>query len=198
MGTLTNKGISIFSIDDFTKLFNISAHRASTFLTRNSKQNSNFLKIKKGLYILPSNSPIKFEIANKIYQPSYISFETALSYYNIIPEVVYTLTSATTKGTKDLEVQDTHYKYFKLKKELFFGYKPIVIQQKMVLMADKEKALLDYIYLSSLKKKPILNERMNLNKIDKNKLGYYVNFFIKNIRKNKALIETIKIIYKSL
>jgi len=196
--TLINKNISIFSVDDFTKLFNVSARRASNFLVRNLKQNSNFIKIKKGLYIFASNSPIKFEVANKIYQPSYISFETALSYYNIIPEAVYTITSATTKGTKDLEIQNTSYKYYKLKKELFFGYKPVTIQQKIVLMADKEKALLDYIYLASLKKKPILNERIDLSKIDKDKWDYYVKLFKEKIRKNKALVETIKIIYKSL
>jgi len=195
---LTDKNFSIFFVDDFTRLFNISPQKASKFLTRNSKQSSNFIKIKRGLYIFAPNSPIKFEVANKIYQPSYISFETALSYYNIIPEAVYTITSATTKNTKDLEIQNTSYKYYKLKKELFFGYKPITIQQKIVLMADKEKALLDYIYLASLKKKSILNERMNLSKIDKDKWGYYVKLFKEKIRKNKALVETIKIIYKAL
>jgi predicted transcriptional regulator of viral defense system len=198
VSALTRKNISIFSVDDFTKLFKVTTPRASNFLARNSKPNSNFIKIKRGLYILTSNSPIKFEVANKSYQPSYISFATALSYYNIIPETVYTITSATTKGTKELAVQNTHYQYYKLKKELFFGYQPIKIQQKIVLMADKEKALLDYIYLSSLKKQPIINERMNLTKIDKNKLGYYVKFFIKNLRKSQPLIETIKVIYKSL
>jgi len=198
INTLAKKRLAIFSVDDFTKLFNVSSQRASNFLTRNSRQNFSFVKIKRGLYFALANSPIKFEIANKIYQPSYISFETALSFYNIIPETVYTITSATTKTPKDLAVQDTRYKYFKLKKELFFGYKPAVIQQRIVLMADQEKALLDYLYLSSLKKKLISNDRMNLSKIDKNKLGYYVKFFIKKVRKNKALIEAIKIIYKSL
>lgn len=198
ISTLASKGISIFFVGDFAKLFKVSVQRASNFLARNSRQNSPFIKVKRGLYILASNPPIKFEVANKIYQPSYVSFESALSYYNIIPEAVYTITSATTKGTKELTIQNAQYKYYKLKKRLFFGYRPVVIQQKTVLMADEEKALLDYIYLSSLKKRRIVNERINLKKIDKEKLGYYVNFFIRNITKSKAFIETIKIIYKSL
>jgi len=39
---------------------------------------------------------------------------------------------------------------------------------------------------------------MNLSKIDKDKWGYYVKLFKEKIRKNKALVETIKIIYKAL
>ena len=38
-------------------------------------------------------------IANQIYYPSYISFEFALSYYNLIPEGVYSITSASTLRT---------------------------------------------------------------------------------------------------
>ena len=38
-------------------------------------------------------------VANKIYSPSYISLETALSYYGLIPESVYALTSVSTRKT---------------------------------------------------------------------------------------------------
>jgi len=195
--TLLDKKISMISVIDFAKLFKVSTQSASRFLNRHSEENQQFIKIKRGLYIFSRNAPIKLEIANYAYRPSYISFESALSNYNIIPEAVYTITSATTNKTKKFEIQGVDYKYYKIKKELFFGYRPVIIQQKIILIAEKEKALLDYAYLISLKKKTI-NERMNLNKINKNKLGYYINFFIKRIKKNEAFLKIVKKIYKSL
>ncbi|MFH1259498.1 MAG: type IV toxin-antitoxin system AbiEi family antitoxin domain-containing protein [Elusimicrobiota bacterium] len=48
-----------------------------------------FVRLRNGLYIFENLSlPPLWHIANKVYQPSYISFETALSYYGIIPESV--------------------------------------------------------------------------------------------------------------
>ncbi len=71
------------------------------------------------------------------------------------------------------------------------------MQDKIIQFAEKEKALLDYIYLMTLKKKS-MNERINLEKIDKNRLGYYIKFFRENITKNKIFIKTVKLIYKEL
>lgn len=51
-------------------------------------------KITNGLYETDPNTP-NYLLANSIYGPSYISFEYALSYYNLIPERTTTITSAT-------------------------------------------------------------------------------------------------------
>jgi len=195
---LLNSNISIFTVDDFSKIFNVGKEKAGLFLTRHSKKlDSSFKRAKRGIYIFSVNPPIKYEIANVIYKPSYISFESALSYYNIIPETVYSITSATTKRSENFEIEELDYQYYKLKKKLFFGYRPIIMQDKIIQFAEKEKALLDYIYLMTLKKKSI-NNRINLEKIDKDKLGHYVNIFRKNITKNKIFVKTVKSIYKSL
>lgn len=196
--TLIRLNISIFSVEEFNRIFNVKPSTAWAFLARNSKkEDSPFLRLGRGIYIFSINPPTKFEIANKLYQPSYISFETALSYYSIIPETVYVVTSATTKRAKELNVQNSIFKYYGIKKKLFFGYQPRKIKDKTVLMADKEKALLDYIYLLSLKKQPFI-ERLDLRKINKAKLGYYVKHFKKTIKKNKAFINLIKKIYKEI
>ncbi|MFA5355132.1 MAG: hypothetical protein WC302_00115 [Candidatus Paceibacterota bacterium] len=195
---LNNTGLRIFTVSEFSKFLEIKSSTARAFLSRNSKkQNSYFLKIKKGLYIFAHNLPNKFEIANKLYKPSYISFETALSFYGIIPENVYSIISATTKQTKSFSVQRSFFDYIKIKKSLFFGYQPQKMRGVNVLMAEREKALLDYIYLLSLRKKD-LNDRVDLSKIDDNKLGYYVKYFKNNLRKNKSFINLIKIIYKPI
>ncbi len=190
--------ISILSVGEFSKIFNVSSGTARGFLFRNTrKENSPFLKIKGGVYVFSLNNPIKFEIANKLYKPSYISFETALSFYDIIPETIYTITSATTKPSKEFDFKGIAYKYYAIKEKLFFGYIPRKINNKIILIAEKEKALLDYLYFLSLKNKPF-NERLDLKKIDKIRLGYYVNYFNKNIKKNKSLISLVNKVYKSL
>lgn len=194
--TLTKSGISIFSVREFSKIFNIKSSTARAFLVRNSrKEGSPILKLKRGIYAFSINPPTKFEIANKLYQPSYISFETALSHYSIIPETVYVITSATPKKSKELVIQNSVFKYYKIRKKIFFGYRPQKIRGKTISIAEKEKALLDYLYLLSLKKQEFV-ERLDLSKIDTDRLGYFVNFFKKNIKKNKAFINLIKKVYK--
>lgn len=196
--TLIKLNISIFSIREFGQIFNMKPATARAFLARNSKkEGSHILNLEKGIYAFSINPPTKFEIANKLYQPSYISFETALSHYGIIPETVYTVTSATTKKSTEISTQNSNFKYYKIKKNLFFGYRPQKINSKTIIMAEAEKALLDYIYILSLKK-GVFNSRIDLNRIDNKKLSYYVNHFKKLVRKNKAFISLINEIYKPL
>lgn len=187
---LVRRGLVIFSVNDFARIFKVKQKTTRAFLAYNLKKGV-FLRMKRGVYIYSANPPAKFEIANYLWKPSYITFETALSLYGIIPETVYTITSATTRSSKEFNFENQIYKYYQIKKKLFFGYKPIKIRDKVVLMADKEKALLDHLYLVSLKKQ-LINERLDLKKIDKKKLGKYFNYFIKNIRKSKPLITLIK------
>jgi predicted transcriptional regulator of viral defense system len=187
---LVKRRVSIFSLIDFERIFKVSANTARSFLSYQTKKGL-FARLKQGAYILANNPPTSFEIANYLWKPSYISFETALSYHGIIPETVYSVTSASTRPPKEFRFQDMSYQFYQIKKKLFFGYKPVKIRDKVVLLADPEKALLDYLYLASLKSRP-LNERLDLTKIDKTRLGRYVNFFRKAIRKNKALISLLQ------
>jgi len=188
---LSDQKVLIFTVKDFVRLFKVKSKTARSFLSFHTKKGF-FKRIKLGIYFLLSNPPTPFEIANYVCRPSYISFETALSIYNIIPETVYTITSATTNRNKSYDISGLNISYNKIKRSLFFGYFPIKTRDnRIVLIADREKAFLDYIYLRSLKKQPI-NERINLTKIDKNKLGRYIGFFKRNIRKNKSFISLIE------
>ena len=56
------------------------------------------------MYALADNLPSDFEIANALYQPSYTSLTHTLAYYHIIPEMVYTITSVTTRPTYEFKV----------------------------------------------------------------------------------------------
>lgn len=95
---------------------------------------------------IPLEEAMSWFIANRIYQPSYISLETALSYYGVIPEGVFTVTSITTNKTRGIQTPSGFYQYRAMKPMLFFGYSVIRKNDRPILLADLEKALLDYLY----------------------------------------------------
>ncbi|MDK2842187.1 MAG: hypothetical protein PWQ17_1692 [Anaerophaga sp.] len=96
-----------------------------------------------------SNEPNNFLIANKIYNPSYISLESALNYYGIIPEGDFIYTSVTTLKTNNIKTPKGTFRYSNIKPEFFFGYELIKYNGKTIKIADIEKTLCDYFYLNS-------------------------------------------------
>lgn len=98
---------------------------------------------------LPLNEMLLYRISNCLYRPSYISLESALSYYNLIPEGVYSHQAVTTRKTVTYETPAGTFNYRTLKSGFFFGYQVLYEGQLPVLMAEAEKALLDFLYLHS-------------------------------------------------
>lgn len=115
------------------------------------KKKGYLIGLRKGYYIFADieiNHYIHFLIANSIYQPAYISLETALSYHNLIPEIVYTTSSVTTRLPKRFENEVGIYTYNQIKPTAFQGYQllPIPNYTRKVKIASPEKAILDTIY----------------------------------------------------
>jgi len=185
---LKKRGIKVFTPLEFQRIFKIPYNASKSFIARNVKKKF-FTKLKNGLYGLSDTDIPKFLIANKLYEPSYISFETALSYYNIIPEIVYAITSATTKASREFTAQENLYSFHRIKKDIFFGYVPKKIDNIVILMAEPEKALLDYLYFVSMKKKA-LNDRLNIEPISRPKLLSYTKHF-----RNNKLLKLVKGLY---
>jgi predicted transcriptional regulator of viral defense system len=86
-------------------------------------------------------------IANKLYEPSYLSMEYALSYYSLIPETVFWRTCVTSRKTKKISAFIGNFSYQKIKSNLFFGYRLVKINKAAWKIAEPEKALLDFLYL---------------------------------------------------
>lgn len=112
-------------------------------------------QVKKGLYIagpaISQTQPDPFLIANHIYGPSYISLESALSHYGLIPERVYERTSVTTKHSKKFDTPVGIFSYTHLPLPYYsFGIASIEIAPRQrVLIASAEKALCDKIITTS-------------------------------------------------
>jgi len=111
--------------------------------------------IKKGLYIagpvLSGDKPNPFLLANHLLGPSYISNETALSYYGLIPERVYATTSVTIKASKEFKTPAGRFTYTHLDLPYYaFGINSTKVSGDLrALIASAEKALCDKIITTS-------------------------------------------------
>jgi predicted transcriptional regulator of viral defense system len=113
-------------------------------------QKKNYIsKLRNGLYRfagLPENELDLFFIANKIYVHSYISLETALSYYGLIPEGVFSVQSVTTLKTNTFTNSYGSFRYHNIKESAFIGYQLLPGTQGAIKIAFPEKAILDWLY----------------------------------------------------
>ena len=121
----------------------------------------------KGIYVTAPElrkRPLSLEIlANKIYGPSYVSFEYVLSRAGLIPEAVRTLTSATPKRNRDFDTPLGRFSYRHLPPAVYsFGWtRREHSDGSGWLEALPEKALLDWLYRSgSLRSVKALEERL--------------------------------------
>jgi hypothetical protein len=111
--------------------------------------------VKKGLYIagpaIGAGKPDPFLLANHILGPSYISSDTALSYYGLIPERVYEISSATTKSSRSFETPMGLFSYTHLSLPYYaFGIQQAKLSdEQFALVASPEKTLFDKIVTTS-------------------------------------------------
>lgn len=111
--------------------------------------------LRRGLYVPGPETdlpiPDLFLIANHLRGPSYVSMESALSYWGMIPERVYEISSATLKTSKTYPTPLGRFSYQHLASPYYsFGLESIQLApQQTALIASKEKALCDKIILTS-------------------------------------------------
>ncbi len=140
------KDLPAFNLNDIRK-FNPEFHRQQLYdwLKRGYIQS-----LVGGFYLLSDvqvNEHLLFMLANRIYEPSYISQESALAHYLVIPESVLGVTSVSSRKTREFDSKLGRFSYTSIKPTLMFGYS-VVVPEKMVKykIASLEKAILDYLY----------------------------------------------------
>lgn len=193
---LSKAKASAFSVKDFANLFSVGVRKSSLYLSRNSGTGGTFTRLIRGFYFPSNNPPSVFEISNTLVRPSYVSLETALSYYKIIPEVVYSVTAITTKQPRVLLAVNQEYKYHHITKGLYFGYQTIKIGEKRALIATKEKALLDFLYFVCIGEKKI-SDRIDLASINWKIIRSYQKQFSRSI-KNRFIKQKLTKLIKHL
>jgi len=131
--------------------------------------NKILLRLEKDKYLVKNRAVNPFNLANLLYAPSYISFETALNFYGILSQFPHELSSATIKKTVSKKIMGQQYSYTHLKPELFFGF----VKRDGILIANPEKALLDQVYLAQKGWKKINLEEYDFSRIKKGRLKEY-------------------------
>ena len=117
---------------------------------RSLEQKGYVIRLKRGLYVVSpevSRAPLSMElIANRLYSPSYVSMSSALRYYDLIPETVYTMQSMTVKHSRGFDTSVGRFDYTCMSREAFHVGVTIIDRQTYAfLMASPEKALCDLI-----------------------------------------------------
>jgi predicted transcriptional regulator of viral defense system len=120
-------------------------------LTRWTK-NGRLYQLRRGLYALaPPYQRVKphpFLIANRLQRASYVSNSSALAFYGLIPETVYTTTSVTAGRAARWETPLGSFEFRHVKPAFLRGYRMAELGGgQQALLASPEKALLDLVYL---------------------------------------------------
>jgi len=129
------------------------------------------IQLRRGVYsVAPpyrAEVPHPFLVANHLRKPSYVSLQSALSYYGMIPEFVPVTTSVTTGRPEKLETSLGGFVFRHLKKAAFFGYAEAEISRgQSAFLASPEKALLDLLYLTPGSDSPEYLEELRLAPTD--------------------------------
>jgi hypothetical protein len=111
------------------------------------------IQLKRGIYALNKGdrkvNPSRFFLANQLLWPSYVSLESALSYYGFIPESVADITSVSSKKTSRFTNPIGRFVYQCIKPEAFRGYYSYKDEAGLeCLIAEPEKAVVDFLYLN--------------------------------------------------
>jgi predicted transcriptional regulator of viral defense system len=148
---------------------------------------------------------IEWLAANLIYAPSYISLHTALSWYNLIPEMIVSTTSVTTQKTNKFSTPLGDFNYHRIKPELFgFGYTLENMDASMsegrnsrkIMVATPQKAILDFFYINSFynSEKDMEDLRLNSTELAKIVDNQFYQYLVKY--ESRALESRIQLMAK--
>jgi len=141
--------------------------------------------LKNGLYVPGPKSnlilPESLLIANHLWGPSYVSMESALSYWGVIPERVFETTSVTVKTSKTFKTELGRFSYKHTSLPYYsFGIRTVDITSKQaVMIASPEKAICDKIVMTS---------RLNLRSVKQ-----VMEFLAEDMRIDEDLIRDLNV-----
>ena len=142
------------------------------------------IRIKRGLYAISDFSNRGFLslspyiVANLLVKDSYVSFESALSYYGMFDQLTNKVISIAKNRYKAVQLENTEYSFVNVKDQFFFGWQEVTIEGKAVRIATAEKALIDIIHFHKSKYSvDVVIEKLQEHResLDINKLCEYIS-----------------------
>lgn len=141
------------------------------------------IRIKRGLYVISdlSNrgflSLSQYIVAHLLVSQSYVSFESALSYYGMFDQLTDKVISISQRRYKAVELNATTYSFINIQRKWFFGWQEVVIDSQTCHIATAEKALIDMVQFHKSKYSvDLVIEKLRLyqNTLDEVRLNEYL------------------------
>lgn len=110
------------------------------------------IRLRRGVYVLANAggqaTVHPFTAANALKKASYVSLQSALGHYGMIPEYVPVITSVTTGRPEEIETPVGRFQFRHVGSRLFYGFSECEIAPgRFAMMANPHKALVDLLYL---------------------------------------------------
>ncbi len=141
IGTLQK---SVFTLTDLEKITGKKREYLKVYLFRLKKRGVLY-EAERGKYILPRQHP--FITASHLLFPSYISFLSAYSYYQITTQIPRTITVVAVHSKQSISLDNYTVKFVRFQPSRIFGFRKEKFMEKEVFVAEKEKAIIDSLYL---------------------------------------------------
>ena len=175
--------LSLFSTYQVEKLFlEEPKNQIDNQLSRMAAR-GDLIKLKRGLFAFEDRQIDELVLANWLYRPSYVSLESALNLYGLMPDISANLTSLSPTTSKKITTGFGTFLYSKISPRLFFGFSQVESARGGLFynLAFPEKALLDYVYIRRIK--DLGENRIEMTNLDKKKLLKLARFYPLWVRK---------------
>ena len=184
LDVLLRSSRTIFSTKDVA--FFWSEEREDTVSIRLNKyvRSGKMIRVRRGLYAKDKNYD-KFELATKIYTPSYISFETVLANAGVIFQF-YGQIFIASYVTRDVIVDDKTYAYKRIRDSILTNHTGVEAKNNYH-VASPERAFLDVVYS---------NKDYHFDNLSP--LNWDKVFEILSIYENKSMERKVKKYHKSI
>lgn len=136
---------TIFTPKDIALLINASTEESLRQKIKYFLKTNKLIKIRRGFYAKNENYDV-YELAGRIYTPSYVSFETVLASEGIIFQYVRGITLASYLS-REIKVSNNIIHYRRLKEEILTSRKGLVLKDGYY-VASKERAYMDMVYMN--------------------------------------------------
>lgn len=158
--------------------FKVSKQVAKNYLYQLNKQGS-IVRINTGIYIIKWVNISRERIASLLYKKSYISLFTVLNQAGILTQIYEKVFSVSQSHYSEITINDTVFVNFKGVNDYSTG---ITYNKEWILMADKERAFLDTLYLHFFSKHLIIDNELFIESLDDQRIMSYLKIYPERIK----------------
>jgi predicted transcriptional regulator of viral defense system len=177
VGQLARFDKLFWSVADLEKVLAYGTRKSLLVALHRLAASGTLERVRRGYYRVAARPADEAALANVLYRPSYLSFESALARHGILSQIPYTMTFATTRRSKRMTIGGREAEFRQIKKELFFGYK----LESGLYVAEPEKALLDELYMMARGRASVSIDELDISPLSWTKLRAFAKRFPKEI-----------------